>query len=238
MPLSKTRWLTLLFNCAPLQHYGTPATPAGVAGAYGAPAQGGYGAQYGMQYPPAAAAAPWVGNTPRARPSAWTALKDPKTGVTYYFNSATKVSTWTCPPELASAGNAAAPASRGYYPSPQQQPYFPHHPQYHPQYHPHPQHRGHPAANPNPSRTGPADPGQEARMQSDQRSICIKAVEHAATLAELEAHFAGCGEIKRVFIKNDKLTGRSMGYGYVEFADKDSVELAMALDDSLLSGHW
>ena len=116
-----------------------------MAGAYGSPASGGYA----TQHPPAAAAAApqWNGNAPPARPpnsgggsgppagygytppaSAWAAQKDPKTGATYYYNSNTKVSTWTCPPELTSAGNAALPnsghrlAAQQHYPQQQHYP--------------------------------------------------------------------------------------------------------------------
>jgi hypothetical protein len=136
--------------------YENPAGVAGVAGAYGAPVPGGYGTQH-----PVAAAPQWNGNTAPARPptpggnsgppagygytpapaSAWTAQKDPKTGVTYYYNSTTKVSTWTCPPELASAGNAGT-GNSGYRLAAQ-----PHFPQQQQQ-----QQHQHQPANPNPNQ--------------------------------------------------------------------------------------
>lgn len=86
------------------------------------------------------------------------------------------------------------------------------------------------------SSPGGTDTSEEERKQSDDRSICIKCVDYAATPVELEAHFKGCGKINRVFIKTDKYTGRSQGYAYLEFADKDSVETALALDGSLFRG--
>ncbi len=42
--------------------------------------------------------------------------------------------------------------------------------------------------------------------------------------------------ICRVTILCNKFDGHPKGFAYVEFADKDSVQTAMALDDSLFRG--
>lgn len=76
----------------------------------------------------------------------------------------------------------------------------------------------------------------EEKMEADQRSIYVGNVDYSATAQELEAHFHGCGSINRVTILCDKFSGHPKGFAYVEFGDKDSVQTAMALDDSLFKG--
>ena len=76
----------------------------------------------------------------------------------------------------------------------------------------------------------------EEKMEADQRSIYVGNVDYSATAQELEAHFQGCGSINRVTILCDKFSGQPKGYAYVEFGDKDAVQTAMALDESLFKG--
>lgn len=76
----------------------------------------------------------------------------------------------------------------------------------------------------------------EEKMEADQRSIYVGNVDYSATAQELEAHFHGCGSINRVTILCDKFSGHPKGYAYVEFGDKDAVQTAMALDESLFKG--
>lgn len=61
-------------------------------------------------------------------------------------------------------------------------------------------------------------------------------VDYAATAEELETHFHGCGSINRVTILCNKFDGHPKGFAYIEFADMDSVNTAMAMDDSLFRG--
>lgn len=83
----------------------------------------------------------------------------------------------------------------------------------------------------------PAAPmSAEEKMDADQRSIYVGNVDYSATAQELEAHFHGCGSINRVTILCDKFSGHPKGFAYVEFGDKDSVQTAQALDDSLFKG--
>lgn len=84
----------------------------------------------------------------------------------------------------------------------------------------------------------PAAGGGEAdelkRIESDQRSIYIGNVNYTATDDDLLELFAACGEIERVKIGVDKWTKKPKGFAYMEFKEKDSVELAITLDGEML----
>lgn len=73
-------------------------------------------------------------------------------------------------------------------------------------------------------------------MEVDARSIYVGNVDYSATADDLERHFHGCGSVNRVTILCDKFTGHPKGFAYIEFADKDSVQTATALDESLFKG--
>ncbi|XP_017490987.1 PREDICTED: polyadenylate-binding protein 2-like [Rhagoletis zephyria] len=76
----------------------------------------------------------------------------------------------------------------------------------------------------------------EEKAEADARSIFVGNVDYSATADDLEKHFHGCGSINRVTILCDKYTGHPKGFAYIEFGEKDSVETATALDDSLFKG--
>merc|ERR1712012_1290617 len=76
----------------------------------------------------------------------------------------------------------------------------------------------------------------EEKVEVDSRSIYVGNVDYGANAEELEQHFHGCGSIQRVTILCNKFNGSPKGFAYVEFTDKDSVDTAMALDDSLFRG--
>jgi len=76
----------------------------------------------------------------------------------------------------------------------------------------------------------------EEKMEVDARSVYVGNVDYSATADDLERHFHGCGSVNRVTILCDKYTGHPKGFAYIEFADKDSVETATALDESLFKG--
>ncbi|XP_040572057.1 polyadenylate-binding protein 2 isoform X1 [Lepeophtheirus salmonis] len=82
----------------------------------------------------------------------------------------------------------------------------------------------------------PLNLSYEEKMEVDARSVYVGNVDYGATAEELEQHFHGCGSINRVTILCNKYDGHPKGFAYVEFADKDSVSTAMALDDSLFRG--
>ena len=75
-----------------------------------------------------------------------------------------------------------------------------------------------------------------SQIEVDARSCYVGNVDYGATAEELEQHFHGCGSINRVTILCNKFDGNPKGFAYVEFTDKDSVDTAMALDDSLFRG--
>jgi len=79
-------------------------------------------------------------------------------------------------------------------------------------------------------------PTPEEKIEADGKSIYVGNVDYGATAEELEQHFHGCGSVNRVTILCDKYSGHPKGFAYIEFADKDSVLTAMALDDSLFRG--
>eukprot|EP00600_Ochromonadales_sp_CCMP1393_P010313 CAMPEP_0174975868 /NCGR_PEP_ID=MMETSP0004_2-20121128/12688_1 /TAXON_ID=420556 /ORGANISM="Ochromonas sp., Strain CCMP1393" /LENGTH=176 /DNA_ID=CAMNT_0016226779 /DNA_START=42 /DNA_END=568 /DNA_ORIENTATION=- len=75
-----------------------------------------------------------------------------------------------------------------------------------------------------------------ASDKMDENSIYVGQVDYEASPEELRGHFAPCGTINRVTIMCDKITGRSKGFAYVEFVDKEAVENALKLDDSMFKG--
>merc|ERR1719187_1792491 len=76
----------------------------------------------------------------------------------------------------------------------------------------------------------------EEKMEVDARSIYVGNVDYGATAEELEQHFHGCGAVNRVTILCNKFDGHPKGFAYIEFVEKDSIEMAMALDESLFRG--
>lgn len=76
----------------------------------------------------------------------------------------------------------------------------------------------------------------EEKQEIDTRSIYVGNVDYSTTADDLERHFHGCGSVNRVTILQDKYTGHPKGFAYVEFAEKDSVQIAVALDESSFKG--
>mmetsp|Transcript_5390 Transcript_5390/g.15180 ORF Transcript_5390/g.15180 Transcript_5390/m.15180 type:complete len:189 (-) Transcript_5390:55-621(-) len=71
---------------------------------------------------------------------------------------------------------------------------------------------------------------------SDARSVYVGNVDYGATAEELQAHFQSCGSITRLTIMTDKWTGHPKGFAYVEFSDKEAIENAVALNESVFRG--
>lgn len=76
----------------------------------------------------------------------------------------------------------------------------------------------------------------EEKGEIDARSVYVGNVDYSATAEELEQHFHGCGAVNRVTILCDKFSGHPKGFAYIEFTDKDSVDTAVTMDDSLFKG--
>lgn len=87
------------------------------------------------------------------------------------------------------------------------------------------------------SKTGhPQTLSLEEKQEVDARSIYVGNVDYSATANDLERHFHGCGSVNRVTVLTDKFTGDPKGFAYIEFAEKDSVQIAVALDESSFKG--
>lgn len=82
----------------------------------------------------------------------------------------------------------------------------------------------------------PLNMSLEEKMEVDNRSIYVGNVDYGATAEELEQHFHGCGSINRVTILCNKFDGHPKGFAYIEFGERDSVQTAMAMDESLFRG--
>jgi len=74
------------------------------------------------------------------------------------------------------------------------------------------------------------------REEADKRSVYIGQVDYAATPEELQRHFKSCGQISRVTILADKVSGKPKGFAYLEFANERSVQKSLLLDGSLFLG--
>merc|ERR1719230_2197722 len=83
--------------------------------------------------------------------------------------------------------------------------------------------------------TGGSDAGTGVTDEADSRSICVQQVDYSATPEELQEFFAGCGTVNRVTILCGK-GGQPKGYAYIEFAEVEAVEAAVALNESDFKG--
>lgn len=83
---------------------------------------------------------------------------------------------------------------------------------------------------------GPFSTLTEDGIEADSRSVYVGNVDYGATNEDLKQHFYGCGYIKRITILRNKLDGHPKGFAYIEFADKDSVQAAVTMDESLFKG--
>eukprot|EP01006_Ploeotia_vitrea_P003987 TRINITY_DN113628_c0_g1_i1.p1 TRINITY_DN113628_c0_g1~~TRINITY_DN113628_c0_g1_i1.p1 ORF type:complete len:261 (+),score=34.49 TRINITY_DN113628_c0_g1_i1:41-784(+) len=70
----------------------------------------------------------------------------------------------------------------------------------------------------------------------DALSIHVSNVDYSVDPKALSSFFEGCGAIARATVIRNKLTGKPMGYAYVEFKESESVKQAVKKDGELLSG--
>lgn len=77
---------------------------------------------------------------------------------------------------------------------------------------------------------------EDEKALIDSRSVFVGNVDYSATAEDIQAHFQACGTINRITILCDKFTGHPKGFAYVEFAEPDFVDPAVALDNSLFHG--
>ena len=79
--------------------------------------------------------------------------------------------------------------------------------------------------------------GEGDQDDPDLRSVYVKNVDYSADPASLKEHFTECGGINRVTIICNKMTGRPLGYAYIEFESTEGVDKALELmNDSLFKG--
>ncbi|EGC28303.1 hypothetical protein DICPUDRAFT_24800, partial [Dictyostelium purpureum] len=69
----------------------------------------------------------------------------------------------------------------------------------------------------------------------DGRSIYVGNVDYKSTHDQILAYFQSCGTVNRITILSDKTTGHPKGCCYVEFLNKESINNAMALNDSIFN---
>ncbi|KAJ4462332.1 putative RNA recognition motif protein [Paratrimastix pyriformis] len=81
---------------------------------------------------------------------------------------------------------------------------------------------------------GEPAPGEPAEL--DARSIFVSNVDFQTHPEELQAHFQSCGAITRVTILVNKKTQHPKGSAYIEFAERDSVQNAIKLNDTPFKG--
>uniref|UniRef100_A0A3B4AIQ4 RRM domain-containing protein n=1 Tax=Periophthalmus magnuspinnatus TaxID=409849 RepID=A0A3B4AIQ4_9GOBI len=79
-------------------------------------------------------------------------------------------------------------------------------------------------------------PRMKTEIDADNRSVYVGNVDYGATADELEIHFNGCGPVNRVTILCDRFSGHPKGFAYIEFSDRESVESAIGLHETLFRG--
>ena len=82
---------------------------------------------------------------------------------------------------------------------------------------------------------GGSEAPEAAADETDSRSICVQQVDYSATPEELQEFFAGCGTVNRVTILCGP-GGQPKGYAYIEFAEVEAVDAAVALHESDFKG--
>jgi polyadenylate-binding protein 2 len=82
---------------------------------------------------------------------------------------------------------------------------------------------------------GEGEGEDEESAEADGRSIYVGQVDYSATPEELQEHFAACGTVNRVTILCYRFRNPK-GYAYIEFAEPEAVEAAVALNESEFKG--
>lgn len=72
---------------------------------------------------------------------------------------------------------------------------------------------------------------EEEKREKDSRSIYVGNVDYSVTPQELATLFSASGVVNKVTILTNKFTGQPKGFAYLEFADVDAVNKAVATQD-------
>jgi len=73
--------------------------------------------------------------------------------------------------------------------------------------------------------------------ERDARTVFATALPVRATERQLIDFFSKAGRVSDVRLITDRNSGKSKGFGYIEYASKDSMEAALLLSGTLLMGH-
>ena len=68
------------------------------------------------------------------------------------------------------------------------------------------------------------------------KKVYVGNLPYRITQEEVEDHFSDCGSIVEVILVKDRATGRSKGFGFVEFETEDQAEAATKLDGQECDG--
>lgn len=70
----------------------------------------------------------------------------------------------------------------------------------------------------------------------DLKSVYVGNVDYGSTSIELGEHFELCGDVTRVTILSNKVTGHPKGFAYLEFSSVEEATQALAMDASAFRG--
>lgn len=78
--------------------------------------------------------------------------------------------------------------------------------------------------------------GKRINHREDARKLLASNLPRSTNREQLQEYFGKFGEVEDAFIVKDTKTGKSRGFGFVKFADEDSVEKAMAKRPHKMTG--
>ena len=67
---------------------------------------------------------------------------------------------------------------------------------------------------------------------TDSSTIFVSNVHFAATKEAITKHFNRCGEVLKVIILTDAVTGQPKGSAYIEFSSRETAEIALTLSET------
>jgi len=83
-------------------------------------------------------------------------------------------------------------------------------------------------------RTGTGSKINESRSENDDRKIFVGGLSRESTIDDMKRYFGKFGSVLDATLKTDQATGRSRGFGFVLFADSDSVDRVFAEKNHML----
>lgn len=80
------------------------------------------------------------------------------------------------------------------------------------------------------------DISNNAKKHNKDSTVFVGNLTYDITEDDLWDHFQDCGEIENVRVIRDSKTGMGKGFGYIQFKEKDSVQIGLKLHESSLNG--